>query len=482
MKKNFLTNLSFLIFVNLLIKPFWILGIDRSVQNELGPEEYGLYFSLFNFSFLFQVVLDFGINNYNNRHIAQEPQRLVQYFSTTLVAKLLFGIFYTAIVYLFAFGVHFSGHQLQILSMLILNQIFLSLYVFIRSNVSALHLFRTDAILSVLDKLISSIICILILWTNVLPFDISIYNFIGAQICGYFIAGIIGFILLSKHLQNIRFRFRSDLLKEIVRKSFPYAMLTFLMAVYYRIDGVMIERMLGDNGAHEAGIYASAFRLLDALSILGFMFAAILLPMFSRMLHQKEQIQPFAEMNYKIMLLLSAGSGIAFIFYRQEIMHLLYVNADAYYGQIFGVLMISFINISIVYIFGTLLTANGSLRALNIIAVSGVVINVILNIFLIPKLFAAGAAYATVITQLLVTAAHIIVTYRVMQFKPQVLLWIRSGAFLLLFVALCFAIRLLPVPWIYQLLISMLCSLPLSIALKLINLSELLPAFRNIKR
>ena len=67
MRKKFAGNLLLLIFANVLVKPFWIFGIDRVVQNKVGPAEYGTYFALFNFSFLFGIVLDFGLNNFNNR-------------------------------------------------------------------------------------------------------------------------------------------------------------------------------------------------------------------------------------------------------------------------------------------------------------------------------------------------------------------------------------------------------------------------------
>ena len=36
MLKKFLKNIALVLFLNLLIKPFWILGIDRSVQNVVG--------------------------------------------------------------------------------------------------------------------------------------------------------------------------------------------------------------------------------------------------------------------------------------------------------------------------------------------------------------------------------------------------------------------------------------------------------------
>jgi len=61
MQKKFITNLALLLLLNLLIKPFWILGIDRAVQNAVSPAEYGLFYALFNFSFLFIIHLDFVI-------------------------------------------------------------------------------------------------------------------------------------------------------------------------------------------------------------------------------------------------------------------------------------------------------------------------------------------------------------------------------------------------------------------------------------
>ncbi|HET8962787.1 MAG TPA: polysaccharide biosynthesis C-terminal domain-containing protein, partial [Chitinophagales bacterium] len=163
-------------------------------------------------------------------------------------------------------------------------------------------------------------------------------------------------------------------------------------------------------------------------------------------------------------------------------MSLLYVNATSDYGNIFGLLMLSFINISIVYIFGTLLTANGSLKTLNLIAIGGVIINVILNLFLIPKYFASGAAVATVITQLFVTAIHIYLTYYVMQYNMRTALWVRAAFFVILYIGFCFLINSLPLTWPYQLFISMAGSLPLAIVLKILNPSELIPAFRNIKQ
>ena len=51
MKKpvRFYSSLGLLVLLNAIVKPFWIFAIDRQVQNVVGFEAYGVYFSLFNF-------------------------------------------------------------------------------------------------------------------------------------------------------------------------------------------------------------------------------------------------------------------------------------------------------------------------------------------------------------------------------------------------------------------------------------------------
>ena len=48
MQRKFLTNLGLLLFLNLLIKPVWIFGIDLNVQRLVGVGDYGFYFVILN--------------------------------------------------------------------------------------------------------------------------------------------------------------------------------------------------------------------------------------------------------------------------------------------------------------------------------------------------------------------------------------------------------------------------------------------------
>lgn len=406
MKKSFYSNLAFLLFVNLLVKPFWIFGIDRTVQNTVGSEVYGLYFALFNFSILFQILLDFGINNFNNRAVAQDSDFIKRHLPDILSLKAVLSLAYAGITMLVAFVFGYGKLELHLLMLLIANQILISFLLYLRSNISGMHLFKTDSLLSVLDKLLMILICGWLLWSGKAgPFKIGwlIYSQMAALL---FTIAVSAFIIIMKH-GVFAMRWNIDGMKEIGMKTYPYALLGLLMAIYYRIDGVMLERMLPD-GAQEAGIYAASFRLLDAANMMGFLFASILLPMFARMIGNKESVQSLVRTSFGLIMSGSLIIVTISILFRREIIQLLYPQSTEYWSDIFGLLMLSFPGVCAVYIYGTLLTANGSMKALNAIALGGMLLNITLNLFLIPEYKALGATAATLFTQILVAVAHMI--------------------------------------------------------------------------
>ena len=87
MRRAFLTNLLLLLALNLLVKPFYILGIDAGVQRAVGTELYGMYAALLSLGFLLNIVLDLGITNYNTRHIAQHTPLMGKYLGGVAAAR-----------------------------------------------------------------------------------------------------------------------------------------------------------------------------------------------------------------------------------------------------------------------------------------------------------------------------------------------------------------------------------------------------------
>lgn len=416
MKREFLLNILFLVFINLLIKPFYIFGIDRTVQNTLEAGEYGLYFALFNFTYLFQIINDAGIQHFNNRNIAQYNQLLVKYFPNILILKGILGIIYLCLVCLIA---HLSGYTFEVywlIGLIGINQILTSLVLFLRSNISGLALYRLDSIISILDKLLMILICGILLWNPVFKGEFKLEWFVFAQMASLGVTALIAFIILRNRLKKVRIRFNPAFLWLILKKSYPYALVIFLMTIYTRIDGVMIERML-PNGKLEADIYASAYRLLDASNMIGFLFATLLFPMFSRMIKEKEPVGDLVRFSLQFIWSGAITLALASFFFQEEIMTALYVEGNAYSGKILGYLMLCFIAISGSYIYGTLITVSDHLKMMNYISVIGVLINIVLNLILIPRYQALGAALATVVTQFFILFLQIILAKKLFHLK-----------------------------------------------------------------
>lgn len=86
---------------------------------------------------------------------------------------------------------------------------------------------------------------------------------------------------------------------------------------------------------------------------------------------------------------------------------------------IFTLLMFGFIAISTSYVFGTLLTANGNLWNLNLMAAVSVVINITLNIWLIPQMKASGAAIASLTAQSLAALVQVYLAFRILKIRTD---------------------------------------------------------------
>ena len=140
MNSRFLKNIIFLLFINLLVKPFWILGVDRTVQNLVGDSTYGMYLAIFNFSYLFYIILDIGLTNFNSKNIAQNNHLLSKYFVGISQAKIFLSIGYFIIIFLIGLVIGYNGEQLKLLGIVGLNQVLLSFILYVRSNIAALLL------------------------------------------------------------------------------------------------------------------------------------------------------------------------------------------------------------------------------------------------------------------------------------------------------------------------------------------------------
>ena len=474
MHRKFLTNLGLMLFVNILVKPFWILGIDRTVQNVVGAVDYGFFYAVFNFSFLFNILLDFGITNFNNKNISQNNHLLNKHFSRIVVLKFILAVIYLVVTLGAGLIWGYGSRQMFMLLILAFNQFLISFILYLRSNISGLLHFKTDSLVSVLDRILMIFICGILLWGHVTSTPFRIEWFVYSQTAAYLITALIAMLVVGKKASFNKLNYNRPFFYMIIKKSFPFAILGLLMTFYNRIDSVMIARMLpGELGHIQTGIYAMAYRLLDASNMIAYLFSVLLLPIFARMIKLRESVQGLLKLSFTLLFTLSLSVATASFFYSYQLMDLLYNQHVADSALVFRLLMVDFVAISTTYVFGTLLTANGNLKALNWMSAAAMVINIALNLWLIPRYMALGAAVASLITQIGIAVFQVFVVFRTFKLATNFRYLIKLAAFASGVILLSYLSRLLPVDWKLSLVALLVSSALLAFVLRLLNIRSI---------
>jgi O-antigen/teichoic acid export membrane protein len=398
-KANFFSGLSWLVLLNILIKPVWLFGVDRQVQNIVGHETYGQYFSILSLSIILSFVADLGITNLVNRQLALGEEINIK---KLIFSKGFLAILYVILVFFIAVVSGITNFSLLILIVLI--QILTSFLLFFRSIITANQFFKTDAWISIIDKLLMIVILLPLLY--LFPVAIDLFDFLMLQLVTLLIAIIIA-IILSFRIQSSRSSINNSV---SFKMTMPFIFIILLMSILYRIGGFLLER-LHVNGAYEAGIYASAFRVTDAGNMVGYLVASFLVPFAARNLKQTALLETTI-LQLRWYLILLGGFAVVFtIIYAKELVRLLYNYEEPFQSQVLILSISSLPALYFIHIYSSLLTAKGLFSSLIFIIAGGVVINVLMNIVLIPAYGARACGWAALVSlSFSAIACYIVVT------------------------------------------------------------------------
>ena len=482
MQRAFLKNLLWLQLLNWLVKPLWILWIEREIQLRMGDSWYGVYTLHFNLVLLFAVLLDAGLNTYAAREIAANgklghPRRM-------LFLRLGLGLVYVCLVLTIAQMQ--SGIQMQFLLYALINQILASVVLMLRAVLQGKQRFISDSWLSVVDRLVALAVCTWMLRTFTVEMfgsEGGVLSFQIAQFFGYATALVLGLILvfwrgkttseskslasdspiaLKKGLDATKKEVDAITQKNPTQKSLGdwskevvwFGIMALAMSIFTRIDVQMIQWLSAPNlediadildaeaiksqlaaGYAEIGFYTRGYRLLDAGLIFSALLSTQLLPLFSKRLATGDDNSEVIWMSFRLVLWVSLGAAMGAWFYGEPLINWLYhgqmelgatltqngvdmPRAMVYSGEIlnaamiFKVLMLAFVPMSLVHVFGTFVTASGQMKWLASLAFVCVGINIAFNYIEIPKVGALGAATGCLITQWVFAGACLIKTQK----------------------------------------------------------------------
>jgi len=392
-QRTFLGNLFVLQALNWLIKPVWIFFIEVAVQNSLGDALYGKYYAVFGLALLFNILLDFGLNNYTATSVATHPEKPVP--PGLLRLRLSLAALYVATTFVFGWV---QQMDLRLLGLIILNQVLAGFTLYYRAVLQGRHRFKTDSVASVIDRLVAILLLSWLILGKGIQGENGLFLFLLAQTVGYAVS--LFFSFFTSKTQSPQIGEEETIHGARLLGSMKwFAVLALCMAVFTRIDTQMLMH-LAPGGEAEVGQYARSFRFLDAVLIFSSLISSQLLPLFSRMISRDESTDGLIWLTVRIISFVALPLMFAGWFFGGALMGLFYhkqSNADD--AGIFAWLMGCFFPMALIHIFGTWLTAAGQLKKLGLLALGCVVFNAALNVFLIPAKGAYGASVAGCATQ-----------------------------------------------------------------------------------
>ena len=182
-----------------------------------------------------------------------------------------------------------------------------------------------------------------------------------------------------------------------LREAFPIGIAVLLSTIYFRLDMVLLERMRGDV---ETAIYGAASRLLESAFVVpALVLAAVFPELAERARASRTELARFFRGALVGMATLGAAAAVAFAVAAPPLVHLLYGPAYADAGAQLRLLAPALCFFFPTYLLMSFLIAMGEQCSTAWFAAAGILINLAINLALIPAYGARGAIVATIATE-----------------------------------------------------------------------------------
>jgi O-antigen/teichoic acid export membrane protein len=405
--KQYFKNVSLLFVINFGIKPIWVFAIDRKFQLILGQEVYGLYFSMLSLIYLLNVVLDIGLHTFTTKYISEDASNFNVSFSNLIGLKAALSIAYLVLVVLLSY--YFYPSQQVLFITIAISQLLFSLFQFLRTFILGLQRFKMDSLLSSLDRIFLILFGLLLLW--IFGHSTTIFDFVYLQILAYALCILITLVILFWSQPRPSFNINFSQWKGIIKTAAPISLIVMLMTIYSRMEGILLGQILTSH--HDSGVYAMANRIIDSGYNALYLFSLFLLPAVSleHKLNHFSFVKKSVLFSFGIATLCCILVIFAVEYFAMPIYHILEYDCSSKSIHTIQYGIFSILGVAWMYIFGSYLTATSRYFPLILIVAFGVILNLILNLQLIPLLGAEGAAISCSATQITVGLLHLIVAF-----------------------------------------------------------------------
>ena len=214
------------------------------------------------------------------------------------------------------------------------------------------------------------------------------------------IVGILEAVIVVWSVKRVRLvqgkaRFIASEARMMLKEGFPLVLTTLSVAIYHRIDQVMLHKMSGDQ---VLGPYVIAVQLTELFSALPVALMISMFPALAQVAKDNQRFERYLGETYRFLLVAVFAACTLVTPLAAPAVELFYGKQFLPTASLLIVLVWSEVPVFFGVVLGNALVAKGMQKYTPYGAIAGAFINTLLNLILIPRYGALGASWATVIS------------------------------------------------------------------------------------
>ena len=363
------------------------------VARYLGDTGFGQYSFVFALLSFFVVFTAFGMDALIIREVAKDKSKSSAFLINSSVLKTLLCLSSWAVLLVLAFFLN-KPPEIKI-GIMIIGFCLLpdSLVKTAKAVFSGHEKMEYNTFIEVIYRL--AIVAVGIFF---IKYDYGIVGLFSVPLFASFGVFILTIFLYVKKIGGIELSFDIGLLRYLLKTSYAFALTGVFVAIYHRIDAVMLSFMKGDA---PVGWYSAAYGLTESLLFIPAALVSAAFPVLSRFFNEsKDDFQRAYRKLFQFLLLFALPIAIGITILAEPIVSLIYKaefsNAVPALRALVWATAFMFLN---TVMSSTLYAANRQKTVAGLTAIL-VAVNILLNLILIPRYSHVGASWATVMTEM----------------------------------------------------------------------------------
>jgi len=395
------------------------------ITRHLGALGFGQYTTALTFLSFFAIIADLGLTLVTVQMISREGADEEIVLGNLLALRLVSALFFLGLAPLAV--LFFPYEPVVKISVLVASFSFL----FVALNQILVGLFQKHLRM---DKAsIAEIISRIVLLVGVIAVIRMGYSLVSILIITV-VSSLVSFLMhyfFSRSFVRIKFRFDILYWRQIIKMSWPLAITIALNLLYLKTDTLLlsiIKRPTEVGIMTEVGLYGAAYKVIDVLITLPFMFAGIILPILTKAWTNgnKEGFKNVLQRSFDVMVMLAVPMLIGTQFLAKDIMVLVAGEEFALSGPILRILILAAVMIFLGNMFAHAVIAIDKQKSI-IKAYAFTAVTAVSGYFIfIPFFSYYGAAWVTIYSETAIALASALLVWKFTKFIPNFNVFFKS--------------------------------------------------------